>query len=156
VGRGRGRQRKSLLKRIRKLGLDEAVSIEPAVPHHEVPALLAQSDICVAPLAVNDRNLTQGCCPIKVIESLAAGRPLVAANLPVVRELAREEVDALLFAPNDPADLARQILRVVADRPLAARLAASGAEHARTHFTWHAAQKKLLKIYDRLLNDSPS
>ncbi len=152
VGRGRGRQRKALLKRIRKLGLEEAVSVEAAVPHHEVPALLAEADLCAAPLAVNDRNLTQGCCPIKVIECLAAGRPLVAANLPVVRELAREEVDALLFAPNDPADLARQVLRLLGDRPLRERLAVSGAEHARTTFTWHAAQKKLLKVYDRLLD----
>jgi len=151
VGRGRGRQRKTLLKRIRKLGLEGVVTVEPAVPHHEVPALLAEADLCAAPLAVNDRNLTQGCCPIKVIECLAAGRPLVAANLPVVRELAREEIDALLFAPNDPADLARQILRLLADRPLAERLAASGADHARTNFTWHAAQKKLLKVYDRLV-----
>jgi len=151
VGRGRGRQRKQLLKHIRKLGLEEAVTVEPAVPHHEVPALLAEADLCAAPLAVNDRNLTQGCCPIKVIECLAAGRPLVAANLPVVRELAREEVDALLFAPNDPADLARQVLRLLADRPLAERLAASGAEHARSAFTWHTAQKKLLRVYDQLL-----
>lgn len=151
VGRGRGRQRKDLLKRIRKLGLEGNISVEPAVPHHEVPALLAEADLCAAPLAVNDRNLTQGCCPIKVIECLAAGRPLVAANLPVVRELAREEVDALLFAPNDPADLARQILRLLADRPLAERLAASGSAHARTTLTWHAAQKKLLRVYDQLL-----
>jgi glycosyltransferase involved in cell wall biosynthesis len=155
VGRGRGRQRKDLLKRIRKLGLEAAVSVEPAVPHHAVPALLAQADLCAAPLAVNDRNLTQGCCPIKVIECLAAGRPLVATNLPVVRELAREDVDAALFAPNDASDLARQILRVLADRPLAERLAASGAEHARTAFTWHAAQKKLLRVYEQLLPDQP-
>src|SRR5690606_11447703 len=52
VGRGRGRQRKTLLKRIQKLGLAEHVSVEPAVPHHEVPALLAQADLCAAPLAV--------------------------------------------------------------------------------------------------------
>ena len=69
-----------------------------------MPALLAEADACVAPLALNDRNVTQGCCPIKVLECMAAGRPLVAANLPVVRELAREDQDALLFAPNEPGE----------------------------------------------------
>jgi glycosyltransferase involved in cell wall biosynthesis len=156
VGRGRGRQRKLLLKRIRKLGLDASITIEPAVPHHAVPALLAEADVCIAPLSLNDRNVTQGCCPIKVLECMAAGRPLVAANLPVVRELAREDVDALLFAPDDPADLARQLLRALADRTLAERLALSAAARARSHFTWHHAQKKLARVYDQLLNAAPS
>jgi glycosyltransferase involved in cell wall biosynthesis len=151
VGRGRGRQRKLLLKRIRKLGLETSVTVEAAVPHHAVPALLAEADVCVAPLSLNDRNVTQGCCPIKVLECMAAGRPLVAANLPVVRELAREDQDALLFAPDDPADLARQLLRVLADRSLAECLAASAAASARSRFTWRHAQKKLARVYANLL-----
>ncbi len=116
VGRGRSRQRKQLAKQIRKAGLEPYVSVEAAVPHHLVPGLIAQADLCVAPLAYNDRNVTQGCCPIKVIEYMAAGRALVAANLPVVRELVREDVDGLLFIPDDPADLARQVLRLLEDR----------------------------------------
>ena len=152
VGRGRGRQRKLLAKQIRKLGLEAHVSVEPALPHHEVPALLTQADVCVAPLALNDRNVTQGCCPLKVLECMAASRPLVAANLPVVRELAREDVDAALFAPDSAEDLARQLLRVLGDRALAERLSASAARRARTNFTWHNAQKKLLRVYQRLID----
>jgi glycosyltransferase involved in cell wall biosynthesis len=150
VGRGRSRQRKLLAKQIGKLGMEAHVSVEEAVPHHEVPALIAAADVCVAPLALNDRNVTQGCCPLKVLEYMAAGRPLVAANLPVVRELAREDVDALLFAPGDPGDLARQLVRVLADRPLAERLASAAAERAQTQFTWHRSQKRLLKVYEHL------
>jgi hypothetical protein len=41
VGLGR-RQRKLLAKQIRKLGLAEHVSVEPPVPHHLVPALIAE------------------------------------------------------------------------------------------------------------------
>ncbi|MBL8062968.1 MAG: glycosyltransferase family 4 protein, partial [Anaerolineales bacterium] len=108
VGRGRSRQRKMLAKQIRKLGLEERVLVQPAVPHHEIPELIVQADICVAPLSLNDRNVTQGACPIKVLEYMAAGRPLLASNMPIVRELLREDVDGLLFSPNDPDDLARQ------------------------------------------------
>ena len=36
VGRGRSRQRKLLVKQIRKLGVEGNVIIQPAVPHHEV------------------------------------------------------------------------------------------------------------------------
>ena len=151
VGRGRSRQRKFLAKQIRKLGVEESVIVQPAVPHHEIPALIASADICVAPLGFNDRNVTQGACPIKVLEYMAGGRPLLASNLPIVRELAREDVDALLFSPNDPDDFAKQALTLLDDLDLSKRLADSASERALTKFTWHESQKKLLKVYQKLL-----
>ena len=151
VGRGRSRQRKILSKQIRKLGVEGSVTVLPAVPHHEIPALIAESDICVAPLGLNDRNVTQGACPIKVLEYMAAGRPLLASNMPIVRELVREDVDALLFSPNDPDDLARQVLALLNDLELSKRLAQSASERALSKFTWHESQKKLGKVYEKLL-----
>lgn len=150
VGRGRSRQRKILSKQIRRLGVEGSVIVQPAVPHHEIPALIAGSDICVAPLGLNDRNVTQGACPIKVLEYMAAGRPLLASNMPIVRELVREDVDALLFSPNDPDDLARQVIALLNDFELSKRLANSASERALTKFTWHESQKKLGKVYEKL------
>jgi glycosyltransferase involved in cell wall biosynthesis len=152
VGRGRSRQRKALSKQIRKAGLEGSVIVQPPVPHHAVSALISEADICVAPLGLNDRNVTQGACPIKVLEYVAASRPLVASNMPIVRELVREDVDALLFSPNDPEDLARQVLALLDDIELSKRLAESAAEHVLTKFTWHESQKKLLKVYKKLLS----
>lgn len=151
VGRGRSRQRKALAKQIRKLGLEEHVVVQPAVPHHEIPSLIAGADICVAPLALNDRNVTQGACPIKILEYMAAGRPLLASNMPIVRELVREDVDGLLFSPNDPEDLARQAVQLLKDMELSQRLAESAAAHVREKFTWHESQKKLGKVVEKLL-----
>lgn len=151
VGRGRSRQRKILAKQIRKLGIEDHVTVQPAVPHHEIPALIASADICVAPLGLNDRNVTQGACPIKVLEYMAAGRPLLASNMPIVRELVREDMDALLFSPNDPDDLGRQVLALLNDFDLSKRLAESASERALTKFTWHESQKKLIKVYEKLL-----
>ncbi len=151
VGRGRGRQLKQLAKQARKLGIEEAVTLEPAVPHHAVPGRIAQADVCVAPLVYNDRNVVQGCCPIKLIEYMAAARPIVAANLPVVRELVREDVEALLYAPDDPADLARQLVRVLQDRDLAEGLAGRAAQRAAERFTWRRAQARLLRVVDGLV-----
>lgn len=152
VGRGRSRQRKLLAKQIRKLGLERNVIVQPAVPHHEVSAVIADADICLAPLGLNDRNVTQGACPIKVLEYMASSRPLIASNMPIVRELVREDVDALLFSPNDPADLAQQVLTLLNDYDLSKRLAESATERALTKFTWHEAQKKLIKVYGKLLS----
>lgn len=152
VGRGRSRQRKLLAKQIRKLGVEDHVTVQPAVPHHEIPDLIAAADVCVAPLGLNDRNVTQGACPIKVLEYMAAGRPLLASNMPIVRELLREDVDALLFSPSDSDDLARQTIALLNDFELSKRLADSASERALTQFTWHESQKKLIKVYDKLLS----
>jgi glycosyltransferase involved in cell wall biosynthesis len=151
VGRGRSRQRKMIAKQIRKLGIEGHVIVQPAVPHHEIPALITASDVCVAPLGLNDRNVTQGACPIKVLEYMAAGRPLLASNMPIVRELVREDVDSLLFSPSDADDLARQVLTLLGDLELSQRLARSASERALTKFTWHESQKKLAKVYETLL-----
>ena len=140
----------AILERSR-LGVEGSVLVQPAVPHHEVPALIAESDICVAPLGLNDRNVTQGACPIKVLEYMASSRPLIASNMPIVRELVREDVDGLLFSPNDPEDLARKVLLLLNDVELSKRLADSATKRALTKFTWHESQKKLVKVYEKLL-----
>jgi hypothetical protein len=42
---------------------------------------------------------------------------------------------------------------VLNDRALAERLSISASRHARTELTWHEAQKKLLNVYERVLNE---
>jgi glycosyltransferase involved in cell wall biosynthesis len=136
VGKGRKEQRKALQKRIRKMGLVEWISLEGSVSHNTIPQMINQAHLGLAPLSFNDRNVTQGCCPIKVLEYLACGKPLVAANLPVVRELVCDDQEALLFTPDDPADLARCILALLNDPPLAERLAASSPGRSPRRDCW--------------------
>jgi glycosyltransferase involved in cell wall biosynthesis len=83
---------------------------------------------------------------------MAAGRPMLASNMPIVRELVREDVDALLFSPNDPDDLARQALSLLNDIELSKRLAESASLRVLNKFTWHESQKRLLKVYGKLLD----
>jgi len=150
VGRGRKDRRKSLQKHVRKSGLAESVALDGALPHDTIPQVVNQAAVCVAPLMFNDRNVTQGCCPIKVLEYMACRRPVVAANLPVVRELARDGVEALLFEPDDVDDLARCLLRLLDDGVLTERLAANGYERVRREFTWAIAREGLLAVYESM------
>ena len=150
LGPGRSRHRKALRKLARKLGVEEALELAEPVPHNQVPEVLQSAAVCVAPLALNDRNVVQGCCPLKVLEYMAASRPIVAANLPVVRELVREDVDGLLFFPGDPADLARQVCALLDDPQKAAHLGRKAAQRVHDRFTWHNAVKKLLVMYQKL------
>ncbi|MCB8963063.1 MAG: glycosyltransferase family 4 protein [Ardenticatenales bacterium] len=150
IGRGRKRQRKALQKQARRLGVEEQLLIEPPIPHEQLPALIRQADLCVAPLGFNDRNVTQGCCPLKVLEYMACGRPTVAANLPVVREIAYADEEIQLFLPEDPVDLARQISQLLAEPERAAAMGRKAAARVRAEMGWDRAVEQLLAVYANL------
>ena len=154
VGSGRTRQRRRLSRWVSRLGLTGHVFIEEPVTHGEIPARIAQADVCVAPLGYNERNVTQGCRPLKVIEYMACGRPVVAANLPVIRELLRDGIEGLLFESDSVEELAAQITRLLLEPTLAAKLGAHAARRAHSVLRWDSAQRSLLAVYDRLLGTS--
>jgi glycosyltransferase involved in cell wall biosynthesis len=68
------------------------------VPHQEIPAYLAAMDLTVAPYAEADDFYFS---PLKVLESLAAGRPVVAPRLGQLTDLIRDGVTGLLYPPGD-------------------------------------------------------
>ena len=69
------------------------------------------------------------------VEALLAHRPLVASSAQGLVEIVTDGVDGLLVAPEDPDALADAVARLVADWPLARRLAEQGRERAVGRFT---------------------
>ena len=151
VGPSKKRHQKGLVKLAGKLGLDEEnVRFIGPVDPEEMPSQLATASVCLAPLTYNDRNVAQGCCPIKVLEYAAAARPIVASDLPVVRELLGEG-DVLFCQPGDATGLARQIIRLLSRPEEAQALAQRAAEKVHQGFTWQRSGERLLQVYDRLM-----
>ncbi len=107
--------------------------------------------LALAPLTESPRNLEQGCCPLKILEAMAAGVPVIASDLPAVRELVRHDVDGVLVRPERPAALARAV-RALLDYPQ--RIGEMG-DHARQriaeHFTWHHTRTALAHLYRQIL-----
>lgn len=151
VGGGRREWRKECEHLVRKLGLEERVELLPPVPPEDVPALIAASHVCVAPLTITDRNMIQGCCPIKILEYMAAGRPIVAANLPVVREVLTHSETALLYKPDKPRRLAEALAHILEDPTLAAQMAENAAALVRDRFTWAHHNAAVTELYEELL-----
>ncbi|HEV8578356.1 MAG TPA: glycosyltransferase family 1 protein [Thermoanaerobaculia bacterium] len=81
---------------------------------------------------------------LPAIEALAAGTPLVASDLPVLREVAG---DAALYAPPDRPDLwAERIAALLADPGLRQRLTRRGLERARL-FDWRQAAAETARAF---------
>ena len=72
-------------------------------------------------------------------------------TLPYLRERPSVDVGYAFHIHSPLENDERQILRLLKDPQLAARLGASAAERARNRLTWHASQKRLLDLYADLL-----
>ena len=73
--------------------------------------------------------------PGKLFEYMASGRPIVAVDLPVLREVLGDPPAAVLVRPDAPAELARAIAGLLDDEPLGARLAEAALQRVAA-FTW--------------------
>lgn len=115
------------------------------VPPAEVPAYLAAADVLVLPTTPS-LPYARFTSPLKLFEYLASGRPVVASDLPVHREVLEHEVNALLYEPGDPAALAAAVGRLLDDRELGRRLA-ERAWHDVQPYAW---ERRARRILDRL------
>jgi len=76
--------------------------------------------------------------PTTVVESLAAGTPVVTTDVGAVREAVLDGETGLVVAPLDDRAIAAATIRLLGDRALAARFAAAGVEHATRRFSVEA------------------
>ena len=150
VGSGSGGDRDALLALARKLSVAAHVIVLPPMPQEELVEHLHASDIVLAPLTLNDRNILQGCCPLKILESMAGGVPVIASDLPVVRELGCDGVHFLLVKPGSVDQIAQAVLRLVNDRALVARIAEQARTHVTAKHTWERSGTALTGAYEEL------
>lgn len=147
VGPARARQRRELAARCAALGIDEQVSYLGPVSQAALVDHYHWADVALVPLPANDRNLVQGCCPLKLIEAMSAGVPAIASDLPVVRALASPEEHALLVRPGSPKATKDALVRLNASPRLAATLAAAARRRVEQQLTWKHASERLVARY---------
>ena len=130
-----------------RLGIAERVQWHVQLPHQELAAWLAHARLAVAPLTECPRNLEQGCCPLKILEAMAAGIPVVASDIPAVRELITDGQHGRLVRPDRPAELARAI-RILLEYPTHAQaLGMAARQRLAQHFTWTQHTQRLHQLY---------
>lgn len=142
---------KQLERVLSKLGIVEHVRVLGPVTRDALAGHISESDICVAPLRRDERNLRQGCSPLKLFEYMAAGRPIVSTDLPCVREIVEHEQSALLATSARPSALAESILRLLGNPELARKLGETARSRVLSGATWAHRQGVLLDAYSKHL-----
>ena len=81
------------------------------------------------------------------LEAWYARRPVIAGDIPPLREVVREGIDGL-HARNDPADIARAILALLRDPEGARRMGEAGHARLLERWTWKAIAERTERAYE--------
>lgn len=109
---GRGDSEDSLRALAQGLGLAERVQFHGRIPLEAVPAVVAEADVALAPTRRDP--FTELSLSTKVFEYAAMSKPVIASRLATLEHYFPDGTVAT-YAPGDPLDLARSILRLVSD-----------------------------------------
>ena len=135
---GDGAERPKLEQQVRQAGLEENFLFVGC--RQDVPELLACCDVSVLPSEAE-------AMPNSVLESMAAGLPVVATRVGGTPEIIVDGVDGLLVPPQDSQALARAMLHILQDADFARRLSRSGQEKMQTHFGFDRLIAELEQLY---------
>lgn len=131
------------------LGIGDRVTFTGMVEPSRVARFLRQADVLALPNPASAIS-TQFTSPLKLFEYMAAGRPIVASDLPSIREVLQDEVNALLVTPGNPAAMAAAIERLIGDPALSARLA-DAALAAAPAYSWDRRAERLEELLHELV-----
>lgn len=123
------------------------------VSHARVPGFIKAIDVVLLPNQTfvaaygnGNRNISDWTSPLKMFEYMAAGKAIVASNLPVLREVLRDGENALLCSPAVADEWRIALERLVADPALKDRIASAAHAEFLQSYSWGARARKALEI----------
>lgn len=137
-------------KRIVRYGLADRVQLHPPVDRGGLPEVLAGYDLGIAPLLKTGRNAEQGCCPVKIMDYLAHGLPVVASDLAVVRALVAHGENGLLHRPNCLQGFIEALSTLHEGRAELPEWRGRALDSLARFPTWDQVSERMLEIYGQI------
>ncbi len=129
-------------------GLERRATFVGRIPHVEIPAYLAAMDVSLAPYLPDPDFYFS---PLKVVESLACGTPVIAARLGQLEQLVDHGDTGFLFAPGDAPDLLAHLGALFADPRRHARMRQAARTRAERDFGWNRVVERMTAEAARLI-----
>lgn len=148
---GNGPEKPALESLAKKLGLANQVRFVGSVRPEAVPPWLNRCDVGV--LATRRDIFLDFSFSNKLSEYIIMGKPVIASRLKAIRHYFSEEALGF-FEPNDPADLAKQMVRLYQDKALRAHLVAK-AKAEYIPIRWEVMKQRFLKLIDGITGNIP-
>ena len=122
---------------------DDRITLHGRFDNKRVAEVLHSFDVSVVPSTWYEN------APLAILESRAAGTPVITSRLGGMAELVQHELDGLHFTPNDASDLARVLQRLLDEPDLLPRLHKGTHLHVPRDIEDEMAQ--VMKIYESVL-----
>lgn len=133
---------------IETLHLQDRVILKGFIQPHRLPEIYAEADILVMPHANYIRS-KYFVSPLKLFEYMSARRPIVASDLPTIREILRDGYNAVLAQAEDIDSIIAAISKVIND-PLFASKIAEKTYHDVKKYSMEKKCKKILEFISGL------
>ena len=113
-------------------------------PHFEIPMYLSAADVLVLPNSGKEEISRFYTSPLKLFEYMASGRPILASDLPSIREILNEN-NALFFEADNPFSLASMIKKVLCDNKLSNTIAQKALQDVQK-YSWRERAENIIKF----------
>jgi phosphatidylinositol alpha-1,6-mannosyltransferase len=147
---GKGPQYNHLQQLVRIHQLQQYVKFMPQITHHELHKLYRACDIFIMPTRTLKNKQGQPTdvegFGIVFVEANLYAKPVIGGDSGGVPEAIKNGFSGLTVNSEDSATIAKAIIKLLTDDPLAKRLGQQGRERALEKFDWHKESKKLIKI----------
>jgi glycosyltransferase involved in cell wall biosynthesis len=140
LGEGPGRPAAQSLSQ--RLGLRRCLWLD-RVPHDAVPHYLAALDVGIGPYVASALEFVS---PLKVMEYMAMGLPVVAADGGQITELVEHGATGYLYPPGDAARLAAELVRLAEDRAMAVAFGHNARQRILHWPTWPDMAGRLMAV----------
>jgi len=121
------------------------VELTGTIPADAVPAALAE--IAVGWIPFQDTGNNRRTIPLKLLEYMAAGKPVVASAIGFIATIVRESGCGVLVPWDDPAAHAEALAALLADPKEQQRLGAAGRAAVRARYSWASEGETLVRLY---------
>lgn len=111
---------------------------------NDIPAVLASLDISVVP------SISES-LPNAVLESMAAGVPVVATRVGGIPDVLEHEKTGLLVPPEDDLQLTEAISRLISNAAMRQEIGTHAREYAARHFHWDSVSEQYEELYAKAL-----
>jgi glycosyltransferase involved in cell wall biosynthesis len=120
---------RAIRHQITRAGLSNHVEIMGAMPHHEIPRLLARSHILAVPSSYEAIG-------IAYLEAMGFGLPVIATTAGGAHEIITHGKQGFLVAPGDSNSIAFYLQEINQDRARLIEMSLSAYERFQLHPTW--------------------
>jgi len=117
----------------------------PFVENYKIPLFLKASDILIIPNSSKYEISLKYTSPLKLFEYMASKRPIIASNLPSIKNIVNED-EVLFFEPDNEKDLASKIEFLISNKNLQEKLAKNAYKKVK-NYTWNKRAKKIVDIF---------